>query len=79
MELIQTIKTRRSIRSYLDKEIDINQIMSLLECAMYAPSAYNEQPWQFLIVDDKNILEQVSSIHQRVKMVKDAPVGVLVC
>lgn len=79
MELTQAIKTRRSIRNYLDKKVDINQIISLVEYAMYAPSAHNEQPWQFIVIDDKNILKEISWIHQWIKMAKDASVGVLIC
>ena len=79
METIEAIKTRRSIRSYLEKNIDQNQIMSLLECAMYAPSAHNQQSWQFVIIDDKGLLQTISWFHQWIAMAKEAPVGILIC
>jgi nitroreductase len=79
MKVIEAIKTRRSIRTFLDTPITADQIIPLLESAMYAPSAHNEQPWQFLIIEDPQLLEKVSKIHEYVKMVETAPIGVLVC
>lgn len=60
MDLIENIKTRRSIRTYTKQNIEKSQILLLLESAMYAPSAHNEQPWQFIVVDDTSILEKIS-------------------
>ena len=53
--------------------------MPLLEAAMYAPSAYNEQPWHFIVIDDHKILEKISWFHQWIAMAKEAPLGILVC
>ena len=44
METLQAIKTRRSIRKYLDRPVPVEVIRDLLEAAMFAPSAGNEQP-----------------------------------
>ncbi len=79
MDLIENIKTRRSIRTYTKQNIEKSQILLLLESAMYAPSAHNEQPWQFIVVDDTSILEKISWFHQWITMAKEAPVGILVC
>jgi len=46
---------------------------------MQAPSAHNEQPWLFIVVDEKDILEKVSDLGLYVKMAKKAPLGILVC
>lgn len=53
MELIEGLRTRRSIRSYQEKDVPDNVIEELLENARWAPSATNNQPWRFIIVKDK--------------------------
>ncbi len=51
MNYVDVIKSRRSIRSYLDKEVAKEQIEDLLEEAILAPSAYNRQPWRFILMN----------------------------
>ncbi len=51
MNYVDVIKSRRSIRSYLDKEVAKEQIEELLEEAILAPSAYNRQPWRFVLMN----------------------------
>lgn len=53
MDLIEGLKTRRSIRSYQDREVPDTLIEALLETARWAPSATNNQPWRFVVVKDK--------------------------
>jgi nitroreductase len=70
---------RRSIRAYLeDKQVEHEKIMKLLQAAMAAPSACNIQPWEFIVVTEK---EQVSLIKQAVADHGnyDAPVVIVVC
>ncbi|MBL7159951.1 MAG: nitroreductase family protein [Candidatus Aenigmarchaeota archaeon] len=51
------IKGRKSVRKYQDKKVDGNIIELLIQAASYAPSAGNQQPWEFVVVRDKgNIL-----------------------
>ena len=47
--IAELIAKRWSPRAFLDKPIEEEKIMSLFEAARWAPSAYNEQPWRFLI------------------------------
>ena len=56
----QNILTRTSVRSYQDKAIDPTQIEQLLRAGMAAPSAMNTQPWHFVVVQDKALLEQIA-------------------
>ena len=46
---------------------------------MSAPSAGNEQPWHFIIIDDPQILSQIPTFHNHAQMLKDASVAILVC
>jgi nitroreductase len=56
-EVINTIKTRRSVREYIDKEVEEDKIKIILECAIYAPSARNSQPWFFTVIKNKDLLK----------------------
>lgn len=61
MDALECIHTRRSVRKYLDKPIPDELIQELLQAAMTAPSAFNEQPWRFVVVRDKEKLKAVSA------------------
>ncbi len=54
--LVNLIFKRRSIRNYLDKEVENEKIVLLLKSAMAAPTAANRQPWEFIVVTDKERL-----------------------
>ncbi len=51
----------------------------LLRAAMSAPSAGNEQPWSFVVIDDRRLLADIAEIHPNGAMVREAPVAILVC
>ncbi|MEM0089177.1 MAG: nitroreductase family protein [Archaeoglobaceae archaeon] len=78
-EFLRIIKTRRSIRRYSGKEIPEEEIRKILECAMQAPSAGNEQPWHFIVVRDKVKLKELSEIHPYGKMLSEASAAIVVC
>lgn len=79
METISAILNRRSIRKYLKKDIPEELIEQLLMAAMYAPTARNTQAWQFVVVTEKNLIEELSVRHPYAKMLKYAPLAILVC
>ena len=79
MDAIEAIRTRRSIRKFSDRNVEPEVVMELLDAAMSAPSAGNEQPWQFIVVDDRAILDEVPNLNPNAAMVKEAPVAILVC
>ena len=54
------ILNRRSIRNYNKITIDKDKIEKLLRAAMQAPSAANQQPWEFIVVDDKDVLKELA-------------------
>jgi nitroreductase len=55
MEFESVIKSRESIRDYVDKKVEEEKINFVLESARLAPSWTNKQCWQFLVVKDKKI------------------------
>lgn len=78
-ELIQTIFARRSIRKYTAKSVSKNDIKTMLEAAMAAPSASNRKPWHFIVVTDQQILDKLARVHPYGKMLFEAPLCIAVC
>ena len=60
--VLEAIKSRRAIRSYEDKPVPESAIETMLEAAIYAPSAINIQPWKFTIVTSKTEMKRLSDI-----------------
>ena len=54
--LLYTIKTRRSIRKYTDEPLPENALRHILLAGMYSPSSRNRRPWEFILVNDPDIL-----------------------
>jgi len=79
MDAMDVILTRRSIRKYVNKPISDDLIKELLEAAVSAPSAGNQQPWHFVILDDKSTLDVILTFHPNAKMLKEAQKAILVC
>jgi len=79
MDTLETIFTRRSIRQYKKKIISDKILQNLLRAASYAPSAGNQQPWHFVVLDDRKILNVIHTFHPSGKMLKEADKAVLVC
>jgi nitroreductase len=60
MDLNEAISGRRSVREYTAQTIDEPTIHRLLDAAVHAPSAVNQQPWAFTVVRDQDVLDRVS-------------------
>lgn len=78
-ELIQTIFTRRSIRSYTAETVSEAHIETLLKAAMAAPSASNLKPWHFVVVTERQTLDRLAENHPFGKMLFEAPLCIAVC
>jgi len=79
METLKTILTRRSVRTYLSDAIPEPTVRTLLEAAMAAPSALDQQPWQFVVATGGKVRQALLIIDPASKGLTDAPVGILVC
>lgn len=79
MDAIEAILSRRSIRRYTSQKVSGQLIKELLEAAMSAPSASNEQPWHFIIINEPKILEDIPKFHPYSGMLREAPLAFLVC
>jgi nitroreductase len=78
-DLIHTIFARRSIRRYTSEAVSEEDIRTLLEAAMAAPSASNRKPWQFVVVTERDRLDALADAHRHGKMLFDAPLCISVC
>ena len=76
---MKAILTRRSIRKYKPQSVPDEIIAELLTAAMCAPSAGNEQPWEFVVINDRKLLNRIPEFHPYATMLKEAPVAILVC
>jgi nitroreductase len=79
METMEAIFSRRSIRQYTSKRVSREVIREILKAAMCAPSAGNERPWHFMVLTDREILDEIPKIHPYAAMLKQASAAVLVC
>ncbi len=78
MEGINIVLERRSCRVYRDRPVEEEVIHNLLRAGMYAPSAMNSQPWEFLVMQDAEKKEAVSELVSYWSPLKKAPLGILV-
>lgn len=79
MELKDILKKRRSIRKFSDRELSDPTIDSLLEAALMAPSSRNSRSTHFVVVRNRAIIEQISSMRDYGSaFVKGAPIFILV-
>ncbi|MCX6745999.1 MAG: nitroreductase family protein [Candidatus Parcubacteria bacterium] len=62
METLECIKTRRSRRKFLDKEVPQEIIEKIIEAGKCAPSGDNKQPWKFYIIREKNIKKAIVTL-----------------
>ncbi len=76
---MNSIFERRSIRKYTDQVVTDDMVTQLLKAAMYAPSAGNQQSWEFIVVKSKETLLKITEIHPYSQMLKEVSVAIVVC
>jgi len=74
MDLKEAIYTRRAVREFTTETVDQRTIRQLIDAAMQAPSAVNEQPWSFSVVRNKAVLAQISR-EAKAYMLRNPPTG----
>ncbi|MBC8005004.1 MAG: nitroreductase family protein [Verrucomicrobia bacterium] len=78
MPFTNLITSRYSVRSYTDKEVEKELILEILEAARMAPSAVNYQPWQFIVITEKQELASIHEAYHRAWF-REAPVCIVAC
>ena len=71
-DFIEFIKQRRSIRSFIYQKIDKNTILEILECARWAPSGDNSQPWRVCIVSHPTVKRMLSELSKDAGLIEEA-------
>lgn len=71
------ISRRHSVRRYADRPVEAEKVEQLMRAAMQAPSAGNQQPWEFIVVRDRANLERLSHCSKYAGPVGDAPLGIV--
>jgi nitroreductase len=79
MDALDAIFTRKSVRSYTDQNIAENIINTLIKAAMSAPSAHNQHPWHFVVIQDRDTLGKLSENFTYGKMLATSPLAILLC
>ncbi|MDR2153174.1 MAG: nitroreductase family protein [Helicobacteraceae bacterium] len=75
---MKEIFNRYSVRKFQDRPIEPEKVKKLLEAAMQAPSARNQQPWEFLVITDNESKEAIARICPHSKPLLGAPLGIMV-
>ena len=63
MDFLELTKKRYSVRSYTSQEVEKEKLDYILECARYAPSAVNKQPWQFIVVQSELQKQKLQKVY----------------
>jgi nitroreductase len=78
-DLLDLMYTRRSVREYTDEPVSDEQVETMLKAAMAAPSADDLQPWHFVVVSKRKVLDKLAAVHKYAYMLEQAPVAIVVC
>ncbi|MCX7677629.1 MAG: nitroreductase family protein [Spirochaetes bacterium] len=76
---MRAIYERRSIRKFTNEPVDEALLMECIKAGMNAPSAGNQMPWEFIVIDKRDLLDAIMKIHPHSSMLETATVAVLVC
>jgi len=79
ISFFKTLISRRSIRNFTKKKVPKRLIKKILFAAMCAPSARDEKPWHFIVIEDRKILDEIPKIHPHAEMFHSASFAILIC
>lgn len=73
------IISRTSIRKYTSEQVPEEYINALLHAGMSAPTGVNRQPWEFIVINDKDTLKKLANALPYAKMTAEAPLAIVIC
>ena len=76
--MLEKIKSRRSIRTFTSAEVDDRAIDTIIESGTWAPSGLNNQPWKFVVIKGREMLDKLSRQTVYTHVIKNAPVCIAV-
>jgi len=77
-EFLNILKSRRSIRAFQDKSIPEKEIGMILEAGRWTPSASNRQPWRFIVIRNKDILNKIARVTGYGWFIAEAPLAIAI-
>jgi nitroreductase len=77
MEIFEAIKGRRSVRRYKTESVPTEFVEKILDAGRWAPSGSNIQPWKFIVISDKTLLDLVRKVSPG--YLGETPLAILVC
>ncbi len=77
--VIDCIMTRASVRSYTDEQVNDSLINKILRAGMAAPTAANQQPWHFVVINEQVLKDSITAAFEYTKMVEGCSFAVVVC
>ncbi len=77
--VLDAIMTRTSVRSYTSQPVESSKVETLLKAAMAAPTAGNRQPWQYVVITDRVILDAIPPVVKGAHMAAKAQLAIAVC
>lgn len=75
---VEVLRNRRSIRTYTAETVERSIIEEIVDCARLAPTAMNDQPWDFVVVTDKSALKEIPRMLGHAEFIANAAFAVLV-
>ena len=78
MDVLEGIFTRRSIRQFTDKAVARESLLEIIKAGMWAPSGMNNQPWRFVIVQNREVKDQLAKQTRYDFIIKRAPACIVV-
>lgn len=76
--VLNNIATRASVRQFTDQIVDKTTLETIIRAGMSAPSAVNKQPWAFVVVTDRSVLDSLENVHPHANL-KTATAAIIVC
>ena len=75
----ELIRIRRSMRKFTEEELNQDEVVALLRAALISPSSKGVRPWEFVVVDNKELLQQLAHCKEHgAELIEGAPLAVVV-
>ncbi|MDF1558184.1 MAG: nitroreductase family protein [ANME-2 cluster archaeon] len=78
VHILDIIKSRRSVRDFLKRPVEDDQIADILEAGRWAPSGLNNQPWRFVVVTDRELAASLADCTRYDAIIRGAPLLIAV-
>jgi len=79
MDVLDAIRTRKSVRNYLNQTVEEDKLLAILEAGRLAPSASNRQEWRFIIVRNQEVKKKLAKAATNQSFVAEASIVIVAC